>query len=310
MKIGLLFPGQGVQSVGMGRALSEAYAEAREVFARADEAYGGCLSKTIFEGPEEALRRTDMQQPAIITASLAALAAARAAKIFAGQTIGAVAGLSVGEYAAAYAAGALTLEDTVRLTRRRGELMQAASEAEPSGMAAIIGLDEAACGAACAQAADLGVVRVANVNSPEQVVIAGAKAPLEKAQELCRAAGAKRVVPLKVAGAFHTPLMASAAEGLAQALAQVTVSPLQFPVVQNVCAQPVTDTADLRQNLVDQLTRPVRWLDCVKRMVADGVEAFFEIGPGRTLTGMVKRIARDVPCTPIGRPEDLEALRM
>ena len=307
MSLALVFPGQGAQRVGMGRALAEAYPEARASFERADAAIGIDLSRIIFDGPADALTRTDIQQPAIVTVSLATLAVLDARGAFDGKPIAVVAGLSLGEYAALAAAGVIGFEDAVRLTHRRGELMQAASEAEPSGMCAVIALDPEACRRACEAASDVGVASVANVNGPGQVVIAGAAAALEKAGELCKQAGAKRVVPLKVAGAFHTPLMAPAAEGLAEALAEVELKAPSCPVVQNVCAEPVTDTGVLRRNLIDQLTHPVLWQKSVENMVAGGTDAFLEVGPGKTVSGMIKRIDAGAWCGAVGEPDDVEA---
>jgi [acyl-carrier-protein] S-malonyltransferase len=308
VKIALLFPGQGAQKVGMGKALADQFEAAKDVFARANEAVGFDLSKTVFEGPDADLQRTDLQQPAIVGTSIAALEAVRASGKLDGHEIVATAGLSLGEYAALYAAGALNLEDAVRLVRRRGELMQQASEAVDSGMAVVIGLSEDQCREACDLARELGVVAVANLNSPGQVVIAGGELALKKATELCKEHGAKRVLPLKVAGAFHTPLMQPAAEGLAEALADVSFAAPAMPVVQNVSAEPVRDPETLKKNLVAQLTGTVLWQRSVERMAADGVEQFYELGPGKTLAGMVKRIAPNVPCVSVGEPGDLESL--
>lgn len=291
MSNALVFPGQGAQYVGMGKANAERYASARAVFEEADSVLGFPLSTLCFEGPAEELDRTVISQPAIYTASAAAMAAAREAR---GELPEAsfYAGLSLGEYTALHAAGALSFADGLRLVHKRGEAMQAACDAAPSGMASVIGMERAALEAVVEEARGDGVLVLANVNSPQQIAISGSNEAVERAAEACRAAGAKKVVVLSVAGAFHSPLMAPARDQLAAAVEATALAAPSAPVVNNVDGQARTDPAELKQALLDQLTGAVEWVTCVQTMVAGGVETFHEFGPGKVLTGLLRRINR------------------
>jgi len=289
-----VFPGQGAQSVGMGRDLYEAAAAARAIFDLADATLGFALTRLCFEGPEEALTATENAQPALLTVS-AALLAALADSVDVSSVVGrrssVVAGHSLGEHSALVAAGAIDIPTALRLVRRRGELM---SEARDGGMAAIIGIDEALLEQICREVSleDAPVV-IANYNSPGQLVISGAGAAVERACVLAKERGAKRALPLKVSAAFHSPLMRDAAEGLAAAVAQAAIVDARTPVISNVAAEPLTQADAIRRELIAQVTSPVRWIASVRRMSDEGVDTFVEIGPGSVLTGLIKRIAPD-----------------
>jgi [acyl-carrier-protein] S-malonyltransferase len=311
MSVAFIFPGQGAQAVGMARDVYETSAAARAVFEQADEALGVAVSRLCFDGPDETLTATENAQPAILTASLALLAALleqdqetrgpgdqemdnASPPIFSlsphlSISPSYVAGHSLGEYTALVAAGALDLATAVRLVRRRGELMAAATE---GGMAAIIGMDEAQLEVICREAStgDATVV-IANYNAPGQLVISGATAAIERAGALAKANGAKRVLPLKVSAAFHSPLLQGAADGLAPAVREAPMADARVPVISNVTAEPLTSAESIREELVAQVTAPVRWIASVQRMAAMGVDTFVEIGPGSVLTGLIKRIA-------------------
>ena len=282
-----LFPGQGAQHVGMGKDLHDEVPAARAVFEAADEALGFLLSELCFEGPEDELTRTVNTQPALVAHGIAALAAA----IDQGSISEApalLAGHSLGEYAALIAAGAISFEDGIRLVRERGRLMQEACDAEPGTMAAILGLDRDTLEPICAEHG----AAVCNENAAGNISIGGTAEAVAAASEAASEAGASRVVPLRVAGAFHTPLMASAAEGMAAVLAAAPFSDPATPVVSNVTAQPLTAGSDLAAELRDQITSPVLWLDSLRTMLDAGVTSFVEFGPGRVLTGTVGRTDR------------------
>ena len=298
MTTAFVFPGQGSQVVGMGRDLYEVSPAARAIFDQADALLGLALTRLCFEGPEEALTATENAQPALLTISAALLAALSERH---GDTemsspllvsVSFVAGHSLGEYSALLAAGALDFPTALRLVRRRGELMAATHE---GSMAAIIGIDAQALEQVCREASAEGAsVVIANYNSPEQLVISGASAAVERADLLARARGAKRVIPLRVSAAFHSPLMRDAAEGLAPAVGAAAVSHAHVPLISNVSAEPLTNPEAIRRELVAQVTAPVRWVASVQRMVAEGVDTFVEIGPGNVLTKLIKRIAPGV----------------
>jgi [acyl-carrier-protein] S-malonyltransferase len=299
-KIGLLFPGQGAQSVGMGRALDAERPAARALFDRANDLLGFDLRRLCFEGPAEALEATDVSQPAIFVASLAALEDLRATQPEVVEQCAGAAGLSLGEYTALVFAGALDFEAGLRVVRLRGQAMQAAAQATPGGMTSVLGLDEAKVDQLCARLAPHGRVWKANLLGPGNVALSGERVALAHIEPIASELGAMKVVPLAVAGAFHTPLMKPADARLAEALAAADVRAPRVPVYSNVSAAPhEADPDAIRRTLAEQVTRGVRWEESMRRMLADGFDTFYEVGPGRVLTGLLKRIDRKVPCTPI-----------
>ena len=285
-KTALLFAGQGAQFVGMGKDLAEAHPTAKSLFSQADAALGYGLSEICFSGPEEELVRTEHAQPAIYLVGWIALQVLREqAPSFSFE---AVAGLSLGEFTALAAADALGFEDGLRLVRRRGELMQEACEASSGGMAAIVGLEEDAVRAVCDQAG----VSLANLNCPGQIVVSGDADKMNAACEVAKAAGAKRAIPLPVAGAYHSPLMQPAKAGLAEALAGVELSVPSLPVYSNVTGQAHAGAETISGTMVEQVTSSVKWEACIRAMIAEGVTRFIELGPGMALTGFMRRIDR------------------
>ena len=294
MTLALLFPGQGSQSVGMGRALVDASEPARAVFEEADRVLGFPLSKLCFEGPEEELRLTANTQPAILTHSIAALSDLRAR--FPEKLEGAVfaAGHSLGEYSAGVAAGALSFADAVALVRARGTFMQEAVPAGTGAMAAIVGLEPAAVEAACLEAAQGETVAPANYNSPEQTVIAGHAGAVARASEGCLARGAKRAIALPVSAPFHCALMSPARERMRPLLEATLFTDAAVPVVTNVDASPEISGATLRDALVRQIDSPVRWVESVRRLAREGVDRAVEVGPGNVLAGLVRRIEKSI----------------
>lgn len=303
MSLALLFPGQGSQHVGMGRALAEREPVAAEVLARADEVLGLPLTTLMWSGPEEDLTETRNAQPAILAHSVAAL---RVARCRLGQDVTFAAGHSLGEFSAYVAAGTISFEDALSCVRLRGELMHHAGTERRGTMAAVLGLSEGEVEEVCARV-DAGVCVPANFNSAGQVVVSGDVAGVEQGLELARQAGA-RVKPLTVSGAFHSPLMEPAAEGLRERLASVPLKDPGFPVVSNATAEPVTTAARARELLVLQLTSPVRWSASIGVMSAAGVDRFLELGPGSVLCGLNRRNAKEARCSSVGAPEDLEGL--
>ncbi len=301
-----IFPGQGAQSVGMGRALAEEWPAAAAVFAEVDEALGEKLSAMIWEGPLEELTLTANAQPALMATSMAVMAALRAegVEVTAARF---VAGHSLGEYSALAAAGALGLGDAARLLRLRGAAMQAAVPVGEGGMAAILGLDLAAVEELAAEAAGDGVCQAANDNDPGQVVVSGDAAAVARAVDLAKARGAKRAMALPVSAPFHCALMAPAAEAMAVALADVALRAPAVPLIANVTAVPVTEPDEIRRLLVTQVTGRVRWRESVARMAADGVTETWEIGAGKALSGMVRRIDRSLGARALNTPDDIRA---
>ncbi|CAA9365923.1 MAG: Malonyl CoA-acyl carrier protein transacylase [uncultured Chloroflexia bacterium] len=287
-----IFPGQGSQVVGMGKDLYEQFPSARAIFDEADAILGFGLAQLCFEGPGEVLTATENAQPALLTASVALLAALgwspQASETPELPDPRFVAGHSLGEYSALVAARALSFPTALRLVRRRGELM---AEAREGTMAAIIGMNLEALNAVCAEAQAEGPVVVANENAPGQLVISGANAAVARAGELAKVAGASRVIPLKVSAAFHSPLMQNAANGLRPTIEAAAINSASLPVIANVGAQPIDAPAQIRDELVAQITAPVRWIASVEYMVAAGADRFIEIGPGAVLAGMIKRIS-------------------
>ncbi|MBV8076524.1 MAG: ACP S-malonyltransferase [Planctomycetaceae bacterium] len=296
-KIAFLFPGQGAQSVGMGRALYDELPAARALFDRAGEVLGFDLKAVCFEGPAEILEATDVSQPAIFVASLAALEGLKVSDPGVVDACAGAAGLSLGEYTALVSAGALDFETGLAIVRLRGQAMQAASAARPSGMASVVGLDEPAIDELCRRIAPFGRLWKANLLGPGNIVVSGEREALERLGPIADELGASRVIPLAVAGAFHSELMKPADEQLAEVLASSPINPPRIPIYSNVDAAPHTDPDDLRRTLVAQVIGEVRWEDSMRRMLDDDFDAFYEIGPGRVLTGLLRRINRKVPCT-------------
>jgi len=300
----LMCPGQGAQRVGMGKDLATRFPAARDTFAAIDDALDARLSRLMWEGPEDELTLTHNAQPAILAHSAAVLAVV-------GERLGqagAAAGHSLGEYSAHVAAGSLTGVDAARLVRRRGELMFAAGEARPGAMAAVLGLPTAEVEAACDEASGPdGVAVPANLNAPDQTVISGDPSGVQRAGEQCKARGAKRVIPLKVSGAFHSPLMAPAVDGLREALADATFSDPAFPVIANASGEAVRTGVDAKRLLADQLTAPVRWVACMQAAAELVPNAtFVEIGPGNVLSGLLKRIVPNAKAMTLGTADEVE----
>ena len=302
------FPGQGSQAVGMGRDLAAAFPEARAVFDEVDAALGQKLSTLMFEGPEEALRLTENAQPALMAVSLAVVRVLAARGATVEKLADYVAGHSLGEYSALCAAGALGLADTARLLKLRGQAMQTAVPVGKGAMAAILGLDMAAVRSAVAEAASAGVCAVANDNAPGQVVISGEVAAVERASALAKEAGAKRALPLPVSAPFHCILMSPAADAMAEALRTVEIRAPVVPLVANVTARPIRDPAEILVRLVEQVTAMVRWTESVGWLVGEGgVTELVELGAGKVLTGLAKRIEPDAAAVSIGTPADVDA---
>jgi [acyl-carrier-protein] S-malonyltransferase len=302
-----LFPGQGAQFPGMGREIAARFPAARALFERADAVLGFPLARVLFEGSEEEVGRTDICQPGIFLVSAAVMEALRERHGLRREAFSCAAGLSLGEYTALWFAGALGFDDGLRLTRARGRAMQEASEATPSGMAAVLGLDRAGCEEACSRARHLGPVVVANLNAPGQVVVSGARAALEKAGEEARALGAKRVLPLKVAGAFHSPVMEPAAAILRAALDRAVVADPLLPVYANSTAAPVRSAAEVRAALGRQITAPVLFQATLEAMAAAGVTAAVEPAPGRVLAGFAKKAAPGIAVASFDTADAVEA---
>jgi [acyl-carrier-protein] S-malonyltransferase len=310
MTAAFTFPGQGSQAVGMGKAMAEAFPVARAVFEEVDAALGEKLTTIIWEGPAETLQLTENAQPALMAVSLAALRVLQSEAGFSvGRDAAFVAGHSLGEYSALAAAGGLSISDTARLLRTRGLAMQRAVPVGVGAMAALLGLDYETAVAVANEAAQGQVCQAANDNGGGQVVVSGDKAAVERALEIAKTRGAKRAMLLPVSAPFHCALMQPAADVMAKALADVTINRPASPLVSNVLAAPITDPDEIRRHLIEQVTGTVRWRESVSYMASQGVTRFFEIGAGKVLSGLVKRIADGAVGISVGGPNDLAAAK-
>lgn len=305
MKIAFLFPGQGSQFAGMGAGLARDWPAARAVFEQADQTLGFAISRLCFEGPEEQLKLTENTQPALLATSVAALAVLREL----GVNPDVVAGHSLGEYSALVAAGSLDFVDAIRLVRKRGQFMQQAVPAGLGAMAALLRLPEDKLDSVLAEAAQGEVIGAANLNSLDQIVIAGHKGAVERAIELAKAAGARRAVLLPVSAPFHCELMRPAQEKMRVELDGASFSDLNVPLVNNWQAMEVTLASDAREGLYQQIPNPVRWTESIRRLSSAAVGHVIEVGPGSVLCGLCRQIDRELKCTPFGEPEDIEKLR-
>ncbi|MCX5644454.1 MAG: ACP S-malonyltransferase [Phycisphaerae bacterium] len=309
MKTAFLFPGQGAQTVGMGADVAGAFPVAAEMFERANDIVGFDLRKVCFAGPAERLNSTTMSQPAIFVTSAALLEVLRSSSATAGLKPDVTAGLSMGEYTALYAAGAVAFEDALRLVKKRGEAMQAAADTTQGSMVSILGLEEDKVRQLCDEASDGELIDPVNFNCPGQIVVSGTVGACERAERLAEKYGAMKAIRLEVAGAFHTRLMSRAAEALQNALRQSRISP-PGPVktIVNITAEYYVSADGIIDGLTRQLTSPILWQKCMERLLADGVEQFYEIGPGRVLTGLMKRISRKTKVTNVSDLTSLKGL--
>jgi len=308
MTIAFTFPGQGSQAVGMGKALADAYPTAAHVFAEVDEALGQNLSKLMWEGPENELTLTENAQPALMAVSLAAIRVLEEKGVKVAREAAFVAGHSLGEYSALAAAGAFSVADAARLLKIRGRAMQAAVPVGEGAMAALLGLSFADAVAVAAEAAQGSVCQAANDNADGQVVVSGTKAAVERAVEIAKGKGAKRAMLLNVSAPFHCALMQPAADAMAKALAEVEIRRPVVPVVSNVLVAGISDPDEIRKRLVEQVTGTVRWRESVQFLAAHGVTRLYEIGSGKVLTGLVKRIVEGVEAVAVNTPDDIEKM--
>jgi [acyl-carrier-protein] S-malonyltransferase len=309
MKTAFLFPGQGAQTVGMGADVAQAFPRAAALFEKANEIAGFDLRKVCFEGPADRLNTTTMSQPAIFVTSAALLEVLRTSPATAGLRPDVTAGLSMGEYTALYAAGAIGFEDGLRLVQKRGEAMQTAADSAPGGMVSLIGLEEDKVRQLCKDAAAGELIEPVNFNCPAQIVVSGTRGACERAERLAEKYGAIKAVRLEVAGAFHTRMMSSAAEALQNALRQARIaSPGPTRTIVNITSEYYDSADGVVDGLTRQLVSPILWQRCMERLLADGVEQFYEIGPGRVLTGLMKRINRKAKVTNVSDLGSLRAL--
>jgi [acyl-carrier-protein] S-malonyltransferase len=310
MSAAFVFPGQGSQTVGMGKPLADAFAAARGVFEEVDAALGERLSQTIWNGPADALVLTENAQPALMAVSLAIMRVLETeAGVDLARDAAFVAGHSLGEYSALAAAGSLSIADAARLLRLRGRAMQKAVPVGAGAMAALVGVDLAQAQAVAGQAASVGVCAAANDNGGGQVVLSGEKQAVERAVEIAKSRGAKRAMMLPVSAPFHCPLMHPAAEAMAEALGKVAVKPPRVPLIANVTARPISEPVEIVQALIAQVTDTVRWRESVLFMARSGVTVFYEVGAGRVLTGLIKRIAEAAEAISIATPDDIVRFR-
>jgi len=293
MKTAFLFPGQGAQVVGMGAEIARLFPPAAEIFEKANSILGFDLRRICFEGPAEQLNATTISQPAIFVTSAAILEALNTNPATSGISADVTAGLSLGEYTALYAAEVISFEDALILVQKRGQAMQAAADATEGAMVSIIGLDEEKVSQLCAEAVQNELLAAVNFNCPGQIVVSGSRTACERATRLAEKYGAIKAVKLEVAGAFHTQMMSSAAEALKQALSNCRISePSEIKIIANINAEYYRSAIEIAEGLTKQLTYPILWQKCMERLVADRVELFYEIGPGRVLTGLMRRISR------------------
>ena len=311
MATAFIFPGQGSQDVGMGRDLAQNFKAAREVFDEVDEALGQKLSAIMWDGPKEILTLTENAQPALMAVSIAVIRVLEREKGFdLGKTVQLVAGHSLGEYSALAAAGAFSLTDAARLLKLRGQAMQAAVPVGQGAMVALLGIGLDAARKIAADAAQGDVCDIANDNDPTQIVLSGSKSAIDRVAEVGKAYGLRRAIPLPVSAPFHCALMKPAADAMAGALSKVTINRPSVPVVANVLAKLISDPTEIRQRLVEQVTGTVRWRECVETMMAAGITHFYEIGAGKVLAGLVKRINKDANAMSVGTAADVESMML
>lgn len=309
MKTAFLFPGQGAQFVTMASDVVHAYAEAAEIFSRANQLLGYDLQKICFKGPEEMLNGTTISQPAIFTASAAIWKVLRTEPKTSSLKADVTAGLSLGEYTALYAAGVINFDDALTIVQKRGQAMQAAADKTEGSMVSIIGLDEQKVHQLCVKASQGQILKPVNFNCPGQIVISGNKDACRRAEQLAADFGAIKAIPLAVAGAFHTNMMASAAENLSGALEKCHITdPDETKIIANINAQYYSSAEQIKQGLIKQLTSPIFWQKCMEKLLADGCEQFYEIGPGRVLTGLMKRINRNIKVINVSNLQSLHEL--
>jgi len=309
MKTAFLFPGQGAQVVGMGAEIAQTFGAAAEIFEKANDIVGFDLSRICFEGPAEQLNTTTISQPAIFVTSAAILEVLRTNSATNGIKADVTAGLSLGEYTALYAAGVISFEDALVLVAKRGQAMQAAADTTEGGMVSIIGLEEEKVNQLCGEAGEVELLAAVNFNCPGQIVISGSKAACERAEELAPQYGAIKAVQLEVAGAFHTEMMSSAADTLGEALQKTEISePFDTRIIANINAEYYESSEKIAEGLIKQLTCPIYWQKCMEKLIADGVEEFYEIGPGRVLTGLMRRINRKIKVVNISSLQSIQDL--